>query len=119
MILCGWSASAPSRFFRSSSYSVKFPSKNATLLALEGENMRGDPVQEPPVVADHHGAAREVFQALFKRPHGVHVDVVRGLVEKQHVRLFLQYPREVHPVPFAAREDAHLLLLVRASEVEP
>ena len=28
-------------------------------VALEGQDVGGDPVEEPAVVADHHGAARE------------------------------------------------------------
>jgi diguanylate cyclase (GGDEF)-like protein len=54
-------------------------------VALEGQDVRGDAVQEPAVVADDHGAAGEVLQGLFQGAHGVHVQVVGRLVQQQHV----------------------------------
>src|SRR4029077_17624141 len=42
-------------------------------LALEGEDVRGDPVEEPAVVADHDRAAAELEQRLFEGPQRVHV----------------------------------------------
>src|SRR3990172_8774730 len=33
-------------------------------VSLKGQNMGGDAVQEPPVMADHHGAAREVLEQI-------------------------------------------------------
>src|SRR5215204_7020586 len=54
-------------------------------VALEGEDVRGDAVEEPAVVADDDGAAGEVFERLLERAHGVHVEVVRRLVEEEDV----------------------------------
>src|SRR4051812_49074790 len=87
-------------------------------LALEGEDVRRDAVQEPAVVADDDSAAREVFQSLFESAHRVHVQIVRRLVEQEDVRAFLQHLREVDAIALAAREHPYLLLLVRAREVE-
>jgi hypothetical protein len=49
------------------------------------EDVRRDPVEEPPVVRDHDGAAREVEQALLECSERVDVEIVRRLVEQQDV----------------------------------
>src|SRR5262249_54973619 len=54
-------------------------------VALEGQDVGGDAVQKPPVVADHHGAAAEGEQRLLQRAQRVHVEVVRRLVEQEQV----------------------------------
>ena len=51
-------------------------------VALEGEDVGRDPVEEPAVVADDHGAAGERLQARLERPERVHVEVVGRLVEE-------------------------------------
>src|SRR5690242_4300581 len=43
-------------------------------LALEGEDVGGDTVQEPAVVGDHHHAAGELEQRLLERAQRVHVE---------------------------------------------
>ena len=35
---------------------------------LECENMRGDTIQKPSVVADHHRASGEIFQSFLQSP---------------------------------------------------
>src|SRR5262245_6666619 len=70
--------------------------------ALEGQDVRGDAVQEPAVVADDDGASGEVLQRLFERAHRVHVQVVGGFVEQQRVRARFQRLRQMDPVAFAA-----------------
>src|SRR5881628_2384499 len=54
-------------------------------LVLEGEDVRGDAIEEPAVVADDGGAAREVEQRVLEGAQRVDVEVVGGLVEEQHV----------------------------------
>src|SRR5690606_30462089 len=39
-------------------------------VALEGQDVGGDAVQEPAVMADHEGVARELQQRVFKRAQG-------------------------------------------------
>ena len=80
--------------------------------------MCGDAVQEPAVVADDHGAPREVLQRSLERAQCVDVEIVGGFVEQQHVAARLEQLREVHPVALAAREIAHAFLLVAALEIE-
>ena len=36
-------------------------------VALKGEYVRGDTIQEPPIVGNHHCTAREVEQGFFQR----------------------------------------------------
>src|ERR1700676_2526016 len=73
-------------------------------IALEGEDVRGDAIEEPAVVADHHRAAGEGEESLLERPQGVHVEIVGGLVEQQQVAAGPQGAREVQPVALATRE---------------
>src|SRR6476660_598279 len=51
-------------------------------VALVGEDVRRHPVQEPPVVADHHGAAGELEQRTLQAGQRLDVEVVGGLVEQ-------------------------------------
>ena len=88
-------------------------------VALEGEDMGADAVEEPAVVADDHSAAGEVLEALLQGTHGVDVDVVGGLVEEQHVGLTLERQGQVQAVALAAAEDTDLFALVGTSEVKP
>src|SRR6185436_18417962 len=85
---------------------------------IEGEDVGGDAVQEPAVVADDHRAARELEERLLESPQGVDVQVVRRLVEQEEVAAGLESARQVEPVALAAREVLDPLLLVRPLEVE-
>ncbi len=87
-------------------------------VALEGEDVGRDPVQEPAVVADDDDAAGERLEPGLQRPQRVDVEVVRRLVEEQDVAAGLEQLREMDPVPLATRQLADDLLLVGAAEVE-
>ena len=73
-------------------------------LPLEGQDVGGDAVEEPAVMADDHGAAGEILQRLLQGAHGVHVQVVGRFVEEQDVGPLLQHPGQVDAVPLAAGE---------------
>jgi hypothetical protein len=87
-------------------------------VALEGEHVGGDAVEEPAVVADHHRRAGEAQQRLLERPQGVDFEVVGRLVEEQQVAAALEQLRQVEAVALAAREATDLLLLVGAAGAE-
>src|SRR6188474_2779999 len=87
-------------------------------VAFEGEDVRRDPVEEPAVVADHHGAAGERLEPGLEGSQGVDVEVVRRLVEQQHVAAGLQQLGEMDSIPLAARQLADHLLLIGPTEVE-
>ena len=58
-------------------------------VALEGEDVGGDPVEEPPVVADDDRAAGERLERVLQGAQRVDVEVVGRLVEQQDVRRLL------------------------------
>ena len=87
-------------------------------VALERQDVRRQPVQKPPIVADDHRAAGELDQRILQRAQRIHIQIVGRLIQQDHVVLDLQHLRQVHPVALAARQDADLLLLVRPLEVE-
>src|ERR1700712_1398585 len=49
-------------------------------VALVGQDVRRHPVEEPPVVAHHDSAARELQQCTFQAGQRLDVEVVGGLV---------------------------------------
>src|SRR5262249_5918698 len=87
-------------------------------LALERQDMRGDPVEKPAVVADDDGAAGEIFQSFLERPQRFDVEIVRRFVEQQQVGARAQHLGEMDAVALAARQSPDLFLLVRTLEVE-
>ena len=67
-------------------------------VAFERENMRGQAIQEPAIMADDHGAAGEFGQRFFQRAQCVHVQIVRGLIEQNDVAFAFQHFRQMHAV---------------------
>ena len=59
-------------------------------VTLEGEHVRGDAIEEPPIVADDDGTACVVEERFFEGPERIDVQVVGWLVEQQQVRTTLQ-----------------------------
>ena len=71
-------------------------------LSFESQNMCGDAVEKPAVVADDDGASCKMFNRFFKGAERVYIEIVGRLIEEQNVRALLQHLREVHSIPFAA-----------------
>src|SRR5918993_1770681 len=88
-------------------------------VALEGEHVRGDAVEEPAVVADHHRAPGEVQERLFERAQGVDVEIVRRLVQQEQVGAAFEQLREMDAVALSPRQLSDFALLVSSFEVEP
>jgi hypothetical protein len=57
-------------------------------------------------------------QRLFQRAQRVDVEIVGGLIEEQEIAAALEQLGQVEAIAFATGEDPHLLLLIRAAEVE-
>ena len=115
----GWSASAPRRASPVRLVVLVVALEPDDLaVALEGQDVGGDAVEEPAVVADDHGAAGEAQQRLLQRAQRVDVEVVGRLVEQQQVAAAVQQLGQVDAVALAAGEVADLLLLVGPLEVE-
>ena len=70
-------------------------------------------------MADHYGTAGEVLQALLQCTQGVNINIVRRLIEQQHVRLALEREGKMQAVALTAGQHAALLLLVGTGEVKP
>src|SRR5690606_25068867 len=87
-------------------------------ITLDRQNVRGDTVQEPAIVADHQRHARELQQRILERTQRLHVEIVGRLVEQQHVAALQQRLGQVQTAALTAGERADQLLLVRALEVE-
>src|SRR6185312_14004169 len=87
-------------------------------VALEGEDVGRDAIEEPAVVGDHDGASRKAEQRLLERTQRLDVEVVGRLVEQQQVAARFQHLGEMHAIALAAGELADRLLLLRALEVE-
>ena len=50
-------------------------------VALEGEDVSSDPIEEPAVVRDDDRAAGIFDQSLFERAQGIDIEIVGRLVE--------------------------------------
>ena len=71
-------------------------------IAFASENVRGDAVEEPAVVRNHHYAAGKFQQCVFQRALGFHVEVVGRFVQQQHIAAAQQGFRQVQTSAFAA-----------------
>src|SRR5262245_66396564 len=87
-------------------------------LALESENMGGDAIEKPAIVADDDGAAGEILQRLFQRAQRIDVEIVGRLVEQKNVGSRFEHIGEMHAVALAAGELPDLLLLVGALKIK-
>src|SRR5512137_772711 len=79
-------------------------------VALGGQDVRGDAVEEPAIVRYDEHAACELEQRFLERAQRLDVEVVRRLVEKQHIATLEEGGREMQPAALAAREVPHDLL---------
>src|SRR5690625_705791 len=94
------------------------PLRGILVRAFPGEDVSGDPVEEPTVVRHDHGAAGELEKGVLQGSQGLDVEVVRRLIEQEQVAALLEREREIEAVALTAGEHAGLLLLVRSLESE-
>ena len=87
-------------------------------VALESEDVGGEPVEEHAVVRNDHGAAGEILQRILKRAKRLGVEIVGRFVEQDDIAALFQKLRHMYAVALTARQRTHLLLLVAALEVE-
>lgn len=87
-------------------------------VAFEGEDVGGNSVEEPAIVADDNGASAKVDEAFFEGAEGANVEVVGRFVEEEEVAAAAEEFCEVNAVAFAAGEKADFLLLFAAFKVE-
>src|SRR6266403_1821977 len=85
-------------------------------VAFECQDVGGDAVEEPAVVADSHDATGEILQRLFESAQCIDVEIVGRLVEQQHVGAGFQHLPEVHAV--ADRDGAVVRCLLLGDHPE-
>ena len=73
-------------------------------------------VEEVAIVGHRHDGALELGEEALEPPHALGVEVVRRLVEQQHVGLLQQEPAERHAAALAAGDLAHVGLARREPE---
>jgi len=54
-------------------------------ITFKSQDMCCNPVEEPPVVRDNHGASRKVFEAFFQRAECVYVNIIGRLIQEQNI----------------------------------
>src|SRR6185312_7744053 len=87
-------------------------------VSLKRQDVAGNAIEKPSVVADDDGAPCEAQQGLLQRPERVHVEIVGGLVQQQEVSTALEQLGEMDPVALPTGESTNLLLLVGPAKVE-
>ncbi len=80
--------------------------------------MRTDTVKEPTVVTDDHSTSGKVLQTFFEGTERIHVDVIGGLVQQQHITFLLQAERQMQAVAFTTGKHPTELFLVGTGEVK-
>src|SRR6185437_1523803 len=87
-------------------------------VVLGSKDVRRDAIEEPAVVRDHERAAGEFRQGVFERAQRLDIEIVRRLVEQQHVAAFQERRCQMQPAALAAGQLPDVLLLVAALEIE-
>ena len=72
-------------------------------LALEGQDVRREPIQEEAVMRNHDSAARKIFERRFESAERFRIEIVRRLVEQQQVAALLQELGEMDSITLTAR----------------
>ena len=80
-------------------------------VALEGQDVRRDAVEEEAVVRDDEHRPCEAQDRLLQRAQRADVQVVRGLVEYEDIAALPHDRSQLGPVPLAARKIFYLLRL--------
>ena len=84
------------------------PLPGDALAAIEFQDPAGHVVQEVAIVGHGHDGAGILVEVAFEPGHALGVQVVRGLVQEEHVGLLEQELAEGHATLLAAGEDLHV-----------
>ena len=83
---------------------------------VELEDPFRDVVQEVPIVGDGDDRARVLVEEALQPLDGLGVEMVRGLVEEEQIRVLEQEPRERDAALLAAGQRRHVGIVRRAAE---
>ena len=78
-----------------------------------------DPLEQVAVVRDDDERAGPAVEEVLERRERLDVEVVRRLVEEQHVRLVHEQPGQLQPAALTAGEVPDPRLLAGPGEAEP
>ncbi len=70
--------------------------------AIQFQQPGRQPLQQGAVVGDEQQAAPELQQLLFQPLDGFQIQMIRGFIQQQHLRLTDQRPAQEYPPPPAA-----------------
>ena len=87
-------------------------------VSLEGDDVGGQAIEEPPVVGDDHHRSGEARDPFFQGTERVDVEIVGRFVEQEEVGTSAEEFREMDAVAFTTRQRPDLLLLVWPLKVE-
>src|SRR5699024_1490933 len=86
--------------------------------AFPRKNVRGDPVQEPPVVRYHNRTSGKLQERIFEGLQRLDIKVIGRLVEQQQVAAHLQCQCKVETITLPAGQNTGWLLLVGPAETK-
>jgi hypothetical protein len=72
--------------------------KNHLAVAFKCQDVGGDAIQKPAVMADDDGAASEVFKGLFQGAQGIYVQIVGGLIQQDKIGILPEGLCQMHPI---------------------
>ncbi len=77
-------------------------------------------IEEPAVVRNHHqravAAGKALLQVLRQPVDGNHIQMVRGLIEQQHIGIGHQHARQVHAAALTAGKRAHRAFPIQVAD---
>ena len=74
---------------------IPFAPHNGTVW-FKGQNVRGNPIEKPAIVAHNHRTSAKVGQSLFKSPQCINVQIVCRLVQQHQVSAGPQQLRQMN-----------------------
>ena len=83
---------------------------------VEFENPARHIVQEIAIVGDGHDGARVFREKALEPGHRLGVEMIRRLIEKEHVGFREQEPAKRNPAALTARERTHVRIARRAAQ---
>ena len=71
-------------------------------VTFSSEDVGTNAIEEPAVMADNNGTARELKQCIFQCAQGFNVQIIRWFIEQQHITACNQGMRQVQSTALAA-----------------
>ena len=85
---------------------------------FEAEQAINGAIQKVPVVGDNNHATAKVLQEILQNTQGLHVEVVGGFIQQQHIGSLDQHSAEGEPAALSAGELGQRAVLLSRWEEE-